>query len=67
MSRKPTKGIGIHRTIYLPIELVSEIGHGMDAVKDPVFNHFICEAVRVYCEEIRLHDQEGGQYGEEET
>lgn len=46
---------------------MSEIGHGMAAVKDPVFNHFICEAVRVYCEEIRIRDQEGGQYGKEET
>lgn len=67
MSRTPSKGIGMRRTIYLPTDLIRPMGAAMAAIKDPVVNHFICEAIRRYCEEIQIREQEGGQYGKEET
>lgn len=67
MARKTIKGIGIHRTIYFPIDLVSAMGIAMATVKEPRFNRFVTDAVRYYCSEVLDRDKEGEMiHGKEE-
>lgn len=58
MSRTVSKGMGIHRTIYFPIEMVSRIGSAMAVTGESTFNRFICDAVREYCDLVLMHDKE---------
>ena len=59
MSRPVSKGIGIHRTIYIPIDLVYRMGKAMASVSEQVVNKFVCMAIEHYCEEIELNESMG--------
>ena len=67
MSRTPSKGIGMRRTIYLPTDLIRSMGIAMAEVQDPVVNHFICEAIRAYCAQIHDNVEEADHNGKEEA
>lgn len=57
MSRPITKGTGAYKTIYFPVELLSVMGPAMAATQQPVFNQFIGDAVRYYCEYVLNNEQ----------
>ena len=67
MARKITKGVGIHRTIYFPVDIITTMGIAMAATKEPRFNHFVTEAVAYYCNAVLDREQEGAMNDGEEN
>lgn len=67
MSRPVSKGMGIHRTIYFPIEMVQQMGAAMAAKGEPTFNRFVCDAVKEYCDLVLMREKEGAEHGKEEV
>lgn len=67
MSRPVSKGMGIHRTIYFPIEMVQQMGSAMAVTGESTFNRFICDAVREYCDLVLMRDKEAADNGKEEV
>ena len=67
MSRPVSKGMGIHRTIYFPIEMVKQMGSAMAVTGESTFNRFICDAVREYCDLVLMRDKEAAENGKEEV
>lgn len=59
MARKTGKGIGIHRTIYFPVDIITTMGIAMAATKEPRFNRFVNEAVAYYCNVVLDREKEG--------
>lgn len=67
MSRPTSKGTGMYRTIYFPVELLSVMGPAMAATRQPVFNQFIGEAVRYYCEQVLTNENMGKEAATNES
>ena len=70
MSRPISKGTGAYKTIYFPVELLAVMGPAMAATQQPVFNQFIGDAVRYYCEYVLDNVDQGEEadsHGKEEA